>query len=290
MSTQFVVEVSSNHNRDLERCLRFIDKAAEIGCDAVKFQLFKVEKLFASEILEQSEEHRRRKNWELPVEFLPELYARCMNVGIRFACTPFYQEAVDELLPYVSFYKIASYELLWKDLLVACAQTGKPVVLSTGMATLDEITVAVETLKEAGCEDLTLLHCVSSYPTPVSECNLAGIEILQQAFSHEPSAMSLYFGWSDHSRSPAVIYRAVHRWQAEMVEFHMDLDGKGEEFAAGHCWLPGQLKDLIKNLKLGLLADGSGDKSVNPLEVADRDWRRDPSDGLRPLLSVRAKM
>ncbi len=286
---KFVAEVASNHNRDLERCFRFIDTAAEIGCDAVKFQLFRVEKLFAPEILERSEDHRKRKDWELPVEFLPKLHKRCMDAGIQFACTPFYLKAIDELMPYVSFYKIASYELLWKDLLTACAQTGKPVVLSTGMATLDEIREAVDTLHGAGCTDLTLLHCVSAYPTPVNECNLSAIETLRNKFKIQNSKFKIRFGWSDHSVTPAVIYRAVHRWQAEMVEFHMDLEGKGTEFDYGHCWVPQELEKIISDVKTGIKADGTTGITVSHLEKAERMWRSDPADGLRPFKSLRTQ-
>ncbi len=283
----FVAEISSNHNRNLDRCLQFIDKAAEIGCAAVKFQLFKIDRLFAPEILEKSEEHRRRKAWELPVSFLPELAARCRRKGIRFGCTPFYLEAVEELLPFVDFYKIASYEIQWKDLLIACAQTGKPVFLSTGMATTAEVKTAARALTDSGCKDLTLLHCVSAYPTPVAECNLSAIETLKTAISHEPSAMSLHIGWSDHSVSPAVIHRAVHRWGAGLIEFHLDLDGEGEEFATGHCWLPDRIAPVIENIRQGFRADGSGEKGPAPSELADREWRADPRDGLRPSISIR---
>jgi len=276
----FVAEVSSNHHQELERCFRFIDAAARIGCDAVKFQLFRIEELFAPQILSKSQDHRRRKRWELPVAFLPKLAERCEALRIRFACTPFYLEAVEELEPYVEFYKIASYELLWTDLLVACARTGKPVVLSTGMAALDEVGQAVNTLRAAGCRELTLLHCVSGYPALPPECNLAAIETLKKSFS-------LPVGWSDHSVSPAVIHRAVHRWGADMVEFHLDLDGRGEEYSSGHCWLPGPMGDLIRDIRSGFQADGSGVKEPAPSEQPDRDWRADPEDGLRPLKKMR---
>lgn len=276
----FVAEVSSNHHRDLERCFRFIDTAAAVGCGAVKFQLFRIEELFAPEILAKSPMHRARKDWELPVEFLPRLAARCRERKIQFSCTPFYLDAVEELLPHVDFYKIASYELLWTDLVTACARTGKPLVLSTGMATLDEIEGAVETARTAGCADLTLLHCVSGYPAPVEQCNLAAIRTLAQRF-----ACSV--GWSDHSVSPAVIYRAVHRWQAGMVEFHLDLEGEGDEFKTGHCWLPEQIEQVIKMTEAGFAADGSGAKTPAAAELPDREWRADPSDGLRPFLEVR---
>lgn len=276
----FVAEVSSNHHRDIERCYRFIDTAAEIGCGAVKFQLFKIEELFAPEILEKSPMHRARKDWELPVEFLAPLAARCRKRGIQFSCTPFYLDAVEELVPYVDFYKIASYELLWTDLLEACALTGKPVVLSTGMADMDEIGHAVTTLRTSGCSDVTLLHCVSGYPAPPEQCNLAAIYTLAEKFNCPT-------GWSDHSVSPAVIYRAVHRWDAGMIEFHLDLEGEGDEFKTGHCWLPEQIQDVISAISTGVAADGTGEKAPVAAELPDRDWRADPCDGLRPLKKLR---
>jgi sialic acid synthase SpsE len=278
--TRFVAEVSSNHNRDLKRSLDFIDAAADVGCDAVKFQLFKIDELFAPEILAQSERHRRRKNWELPVSMLPALAEHCQKRKIEFSCTPFYIEAVEELLPYVAFYKVASYELLWHDLHKTCIKTGKPLVLAAGMATMDEIGDAVRHARAQGCADLTLLHCTSSYPTPVDQANLAAIGTIRNAFD-------VPVGWSDHTVSPAVVLRAVERWGATMVEFHLDLDGKGDEFGAGHCWLPDQIASVIKLVRAGEIADGDGEKVPVPAELPDREWRADPSDGLRPMKHLR---
>ena len=278
--TFFIAEVSSNHHRDLERCFNFIDTAAQMGCDAVKFQLFKIDRLFAPEVLVASEQHRNRAQWELPPEYLPRLASRCRQQKIAFACSPFDLEAVDLLQPHVAFFKIASYELLWHDLLRKVAQTGIPVILSTGMADLAEVKAAVDCLDQAGQSRPTLLHCSSAYPTPADQANLAAIETLRQA-------TGLPVGWSDHSRDPAVIYRAVHRWGAETVEFHLDLEGEGGEFGAGHCWLPQQMAPVIKNLNRGLSADGDGRKQPNPAELPDRMWRTDPVDGLRPLRSIR---
>lgn len=279
--TQFIAEVSSNHHRDLARCFEFIDTAARIGCDAVKFQLFKIDQLFAPEILAKSETHRKRKDWELPLGFLPELAQRSREQGIQFSCTPFYLDAVAELEPYVDFYKIASYELLWDDLIRTCARTGKRLILSTGMATLPEILHAVATARDADCKDLTLLHCISGYPTPPDECNLAAIDTLRKA-------CDCSVGWSDHSVSPAVLYRAIHAWGATAIEFHLDLEGEGEEFATGHCWLPGQMQDVIETVKIGRTADGNGDKQPAPSELRERDKRADPVDGLRPLKNIRS--
>ena len=277
----FIAEASSNHGRDLSRALAFVDAAAECGCDAVKFQLFKIDRMFAPEILAQSAKHRARRAWELPHAHLQPLAAHCRERGIQFSCTPFYLEAVDELRPFVDFYKIASYELLVTPLLEACAATGKPVVLSTGMATLAEIKLAAATLRHAGARDLTLLHCVSAYPTPPGEANLSAIGSIRDA-------TGCAVGWSDHTRSPAVIERAVHRWGAAAIEFHLDLDGEGAEYAAGHCWLPQEIAPVIARIQAALEADGNGFKEPQPSELADREWRADPADGMRPLRHVRA--
>ena len=279
---KFIAEISSNHHQDLARCLEFIDTAARIGCDAVKFQLFKVDQLFAPEILAKSKDHQNRKAWELPLEFVPELAQRSRDRGIEFSCTPFYLEAVDELEPYVDFYKIASYELLWDDLIRSCATTLKPLILSTGMATLEEVIHAVSVARDSGCEDLTLLHCVSAYPTPARECNLAAIENLRMNCNCD-------VGWSDHTVDPAVLFRAIHRWRATDIEFHLDLDGEGEEFGPGHCWLPDQIERVIKDISIGIGSDGSGEKNPSHSELPDRDWRADRADGLRPLKKIRER-
>ena len=281
MGATFIAEVSSNHAQDLSRALAFVDAAAACGCDAVKFQLFRVAELFAPEILSKSAKHRERVQWELPLSHLAPLAERCRERGLQFSCTPFYLEAVKELAPYAAFYKIASYELLWTALLEACAATGKPVILSTGMATMAEIRSAVATLKRAGAREVTLLHCVSAYPTPVHEANLSAIAAIREA-------TGVPVGWSDHTRAPAVIERAVHKWGASTIEFHLDLDGSGAEYAAGHCWLPEEIAPVIARIRAGMSADGSGFKEPAPAELSDREWRADPADGLRPLRHIRA--
>jgi N-acetylneuraminate synthase len=277
----FIAEASSNHGRDLSRALAFVDAAADCGCDAVKFQLFKIDRMFAPEILSRSEKHRARKEWELPLEQLAPIAEHCRARGIQFSCTPFYREAVEELRPFVDFYKVASYELMVTPLLDACARTRKPVVLSTGMATMEEIVAAANTLKSAGASDITLLHCVSAYPTPANEANLAAIAAIRDA-------TGCAVGWSDHTRRPAVIERAVHRWGAGVVEFHLDLDGHGAEYAAGHCWLPEEIAPVIARIRESATADGTGFKGPQPAELSDRDWRADPADGMRPLRHIRA--
>lgn len=278
----FVAEVSSNHSCDLNRAKEFIKVSSKIGCQAVKFQLFKIDKLFSSEILEKSKTHRDRKEWELPVEFLPELSSFSHELKMQFSCTPFYLEAVKELEPYVDFYKIASYELLWNDLIIECAKTKKDLVLSTGMATIDEIEQAVDIFKTHSNSKLTLLHAISGYPTPIREANIKAIKTLKDKFK-------LDVGLSDHSVSKDVITRAIYKWDASMIEFHLDLDENGAEYKSGHCWLPNQMQDTINSIKNGFIADGTGEKVPAPSEIEDRLWRADPSDGLRPFKELREK-
>jgi N-acetylneuraminate synthase len=281
MSPRFVAEVSSNHSRDVERSLAFVDAAADVACAGIKFQLYRVDELFAPEIVQRSPKVRARKAWELPLALLDPIAERARDRGLEFLCTPFYLDAVAQLEPFVDAYKVASYELLWSDLLGACAATGKPVVLSTGMATMNEIETAVGVLRDAGCSDLTLLHCVSGYPAPPTECNVAAIATLREAFGCR-------VGWSDHSVNAGVVERAVHHWGADMVEFHLDLDGQGEEYATGHCWLPEEIAPVIARMNVGVEADGTGQKVPAASEATEREWRADPADGLRPLRHLRA--
>jgi len=284
---KFIAEVSSNHNRDLERMKKFIKTASDIGCTGVKFQLFKIDQLFASEILEKSEIHRNRKNWELPEEVIPELADYTHEFGLNFSCSPFYLDAVDLLEPYVDFYKIASYELLWFDLFNKCSETGKPIVFSVGMATLDEIENALGVLSKGNTTDVTILHCNSAYPTSIKDANLKAIEILRNELKQWDEKFNLSIGWSDHTVSSAVMNRAVNKYDVNFIEFHLDLDAKGEEFSAGHCWLPDQIAEVISNVNAGFTADGDGGIEPSPSELPDRDWRADPNDGLRPIKHLR---
>ena len=285
----FIAEVSSNHNRDLSRMKEFIYASKEAGCTGVKFQLFKIDELFAPEILAKSETHKKRKEWELPVEYIPELADLSHSLGLSFSCTPFYFEAVDILKPYVDFYKIASYELLWINLFKKCGNTGKPVVFSTGMATLNEVENSLKCLLNTSTKDITILQCNSAYPTPVRDANLAGISVLKNMINtiNNPDQIEIKIGYSDHTVSPAVLYRAFHKYNVNFVEFHLDLDGKGEEYEAGHCWLPDEIAEVINNINAGFDADGDGEFEPSLSEMPDRDWRADPRDGLRPMKKIR---
>jgi sialic acid synthase SpsE len=280
---RLIAEIGSNHNRDLDRALALVDACADAGAAAVKVQLFRIADLFAPEALAAHAQLRARRDWELPPELLAPLAERCRERGLQFGATPFAPWAVDAAAPHVDFLKIASYELLWHDLLRACADTGLPLLVSTGMATDTEVDAAVAAVPGA---DLTLLHCVSAYPVPPEQCNLAAIAALRER--HGVPA-----GWSDHSRDQAVVARAVRRWGASDVELHVDAEDERGHEAGAHNWTPARLRALIAAcagppLHDAQPADGDGVKRPAAAEAHDVPWRADPSDGLRPLLSARA--
>jgi len=235
---KLIGEVSSNHNKNLKRCFKFIDLCSELKFYAIKFQLFKIEKLFSRDVLKRSKKHRNRKKWELPISFIPKIFTYCKKKKIKFGCTPFYIEAVDILKPYVDFFKISSYELLREDLLIKCAQSKKTVIISTGMATYDEVKNAVKTLKKNKCKKIVVMHCISNYPAKIENCNLNSIKYLSKKLNCE-------IGWSDHSANPLLINEILIKYRIKFLEMHLDLDGKGYEYDFGHCWLPNEVKKLV---------------------------------------------
>lgn len=284
---RLIAELGSNHNGDAARALALVDACADAGATDVKLQAFRVEDLFEPRLLSLREDLRARRAWELPLELLGPLRERCDARGLRLGATPFGLWAVDALAPHVDFLKVASYELLWHPLLVACAATGLPLVVSTGMATLPEVADAVAVARAAGALDLTLLHCVSGYPTPAEDANLAAIGTMREAFACP-------VGWSDHTVDVAVAARAVRRWGAVAVELHVDLEAGGGHEAGAHNWTPASLAALAAALAApagepeAAPADGTGRKVPMPAELHDVPWRADPADGLRPLAATRA--
>ena len=284
MNTKFIAEVSSNHNADFNRCLDFVHTASRIGCYGIKFQYFKIDKLFHSSALKAKPELGERSTWELPLEFLRIIADECKEYNLKLGVTPFDVKGVKDIERYVDFYKVASYNLLDTRLLANIASTGKPIVIATGMASLPEVNAAVEVIKNNIWHGpITILHCVSDYPTNYYDCNLRAIETLRQV-------TMCNVGWSDHTVNNMVIERAINYWQASMIEFHLDLDGNGKEYQKGHCWLPHEIHKVIHGISLDTAMDGDGIKQPRPCELEERLWRADPSDGLRPLLKKRAEL
>jgi N-acetylneuraminate synthase len=169
---------------------------------------------------------------------------------------------------------------LWKQLFQECLNTKKPLIFSSGMATLQEVDDVMAEIPDNLREQITLLHCSSAYPTNPESCNLSVIEMFKKRYACK-------VGWSDHTCSKAVVLSSILAWHAECIELHIDIDGRGAEANAGHCWLPAELKDLFSIYRESLKAAGKPTKKPNLEESPDRDWRADPSDGLRPLKAIR---
>ena len=281
----FIAEVSSNHNRNLDRCLDFVTKAQQSGFDAVKFQVFKIDQLFTPEVLQRSKMHSDRKEWEFPIEFLPAISERCKKLGIKLGITPFYLDAVDECKEYVDFFKVASYELLWTDLHERIISENKEVIISTGMATIEEVKLVKKLYDRLNFDykKLTILHCESQYPTSYKTVNLGAIRTMR-------NELGCAIGWSDHSKDVDVICAAKFIYGCDLFELHFDLDGQGEEAKGGHCWLPNEMELLNSKMSKISAMRGSGIKEPSNNETQERLWRADPVDGLRPRISIRKKL
>lgn len=281
--TKFIAEIGSNHNKDLKRCYKLIDEVKKLGFYAVKFQLFKINKLFSKDAKKLFKNVKKIKKRELPEKFIPKLYNYCKKKKIKFGCTPFDIESVKILQKYVDFFKIASYEINWKDILEVCAKTNKPIILSTGMATFKEVQKAFNTLKKFN-NNISLLHCVSAYPANPKSCNLQSIKFLKKKFKCP-------VGWSDHTVNPLIILNAIKYQNAEIIELHFDLDGFGWEEKEGnhHCWLPQDLQKLMIYINNEKQIEGKLKKNFAKEEIIERRFRADPLDGLRPIKIYREK-
>ena len=247
--TFFIAEICSNHLNNIQRSKKLIDEEKRIGCDAVKFQLFKSDKLFAPEILKKSKSHRKIKSLELSQKLIPILSRYARRKGLLFGCTPFDLEAVDDLKKHVDFYKIGSYELLRLD----------------------------------------ILRCVSNYPTKLDKVNLQSIETLNSLLKKQFPNKKIKVGWSDHTKDESVILKSIYKYDVDIIEFHLDLDGKGPEYEGGHCWLPSEIISAIRHGKYNKKIDGNGKIHYQSSEFGERKWRSDPKDGLRPMISERKK-
>lgn len=273
MSVLIIAEAGVNHNGDLTLAHRLIDVAAEVGADAVKFQTFVPEKLVASDTPQaayQVKNMGRRQSQlamlrqlALPFEAFAELKAHCDDAGIEFMSTPFDAESVTFLAELgMQRFKIPSGELLSTPYLRQIAQLDRPVILSTGMATLEEVRHGVETLLNAGLsrQHLTLLHCTSSYPTPPEAVNLRAMETLARTFD-------LPVGLSDHSEGLEAAIAAT-ALGATVLEKHFTLDKTlpGPDHKASLN--PDELAKLIEAVRTTEVMLGDGIKRPT---VAERE-------------------
>ncbi len=281
---KFIAELGSNHNGNLQRALDLIEVAAKVGCAGVKFQLFEVDKLYHSSILNdpQYSHLQERKNWELPAEWLPELIDKTKSLGMIFGCTPFSLNAIEILSQLdINYYKISSYDIINYDLIERVAETQRPIMISTGLANRDEVDKVLERLdaykvSHNNYPNVHILYCVSNYPVSPDRICLSRMEEVIPSYI-------MNIGLSDHSVNPGVIFRAIYHYFCSTIEFHLDLEDKqGFEYGA-HCWTPQRIEQVIKWVKNGFDADGPDVEDLRD----ELNWRASPADGLRPLETIR---
>lgn len=274
---KFIAEIGSNHNRFWQRTTKLIRIAKKIGCYAVKFQLFNVDKLYRN-----ANDRMTNKQNELPQPFIPAISKYCQDNDIKFGYTPFDDEAIELLKPYVDFFKISSYELLREDFIKSVYKTGVKLILSSGMLLTEELYDLYLNIIASDPDEvrpIDILHCVADYPAKPGDCNLDVIGQYKMLFS----AFDNKIGWSDHTKQPGVIYQAVAS-VAEIIEFHLDLeDGQGNEYKHGHCWKPSEIAPVIENVNIMQLAKGSPIKKLSEGELKSLGNRADAVDGLRPI-------
>ncbi len=271
-----IAEAGSNHNGSYEQALALIDVAVEAGCDAVKFQVFSADQLYAPEAGKSDYLGDERSIYdiiramELPAEWLPKLSEYCKKRGIEFLCSAFDEAAVDLVDPYVVAWKNASYELTHLPLLRHMLSKGKPVLASTGTATLDEVGEVIGHLRaDLGDKPLplVLLQCTAAYPAPLTAAHAKVVATLREAFG-------VWTGLSDHSGESWAAAVAAVAQGAVVVEKHYTLSrrlpGPDHRFALE----PKDLAKMVRAIRLVETALGSGAKTVDPVEEELRHFAR----------------
>lgn len=263
---EFIAEIGSNYDNNLDTAREYIKAAQANGATAVKFQTLLKEKLIAPRVRTQhgNQPHpawESFSNLELPDEWHFELKHYADDIGIEFLSTPFYLEAVDLLEKVgVDRYKIASGDITFYPLLERIGATGRPVLLSTGGSTLKEVEQAVNLLDKSGSGPITLLHCVVSYPPDYDEVNLKSLSTMQKRFG-------LKVGVSDHTPGSVVPLGAV-TLGASVIEKHVTFDksrpGPDHPFAMTMAEFQVMVTDVL-NLKRAL---GTGIKKPSADEKA----------------------
>jgi N,N'-diacetyllegionaminate synthase len=254
-----IAEAGANHNRDLGVARELIDVAADAGADAVKFQVYSGKALYSSktprfqylEGVSDKDTQQILDDAALPREWLPELAAHCAARSITFFATPFDRAAVSELAEVgVPAFKIASFELVDLELITAAAEPGRPLILSTGMATYGEIEDALDAAAAGGATEVALLRCASLYPAGPEIMNLRAMETMRDAFG-------VPVGLSDHTEGIAVPIGAAALGM-HLLEKHFTLDrgmaGPDHPFAVE----PDELKALVRGVRDVEAAMGSG--------------------------------
>jgi len=281
-----IAEAGVNHNGDKAKALALVDVAAEAGADAVKFQTFHTASVVsptapkAQYQIENTSDGETQtemlKKLELPFEWHLELQRYCDKRGIIFASTPFHKEAVDLLVSLnVPFLKVSSTDLNNTPFLTYLARQKIPLLISTGMSELAEVTDAIKTVETAGCPEWGLLHCLSQYPAPHGEANLRAITTMAAAFNCP-------VGYSDHTLGSETALAALGLG-ATIFEKHFTLDKtmEGPDHIASAN--PEELASYISAIRLVESAMGDGIKTCQPSEIATRDMARKSVTIVKPL-------
>jgi sialic acid synthase SpsE len=282
--TYVIAEAGANHNRDWDTARRLVDVAAEAGADAIKFQTYSGATIYSSktppfkylEKLTDQSPSELLEDISLPREWQAELDAYARERGLHFFSTPFDAAAVGELDALdVPVLKIASFEIVDVELIRLAAQTGRPLIISTGMAVLGEIEDAIAAAVDAGAPAVGLMQCTSVYPAPAERINLRAMGTLEQAFR-------VPVGLSDHSLGIAVPIAAA-ALGAAFVEKHFTLDrtmsGPDHPFAVE----PHELRDMVAGIRDAQAALGDGRKDGPSPEEREEMFRL----GRRSLIAAR---
>jgi sialic acid synthase SpsE len=269
-----IAEAGSNHDGKLAQALALIDVAAAAGADAVKFQVFRVDRLYperagVSSYLQSPESIRELlAGLELPFDWLPELAGHCAARNICLLASAFDEQSADAVDEYVSAHKVASYELTQLPLLRHIAGKGKPMILSTGAADLGEVAWAVAELKRAGIAGgLVLMQCTAAYPAPLESLNVRAIQILKSQFE-------VPTGLSDHSRDPVLAPVSAVAVGANAIEKHFTLGNRLPGPDHAFALEPQELKLMVAKVREAELALGAGEKVVHAVEHELRGFAR----------------
>lgn len=272
-----IAELSANHNGSLDLALETISAAKACGADAVKFQTYTPDTmtldLDSDEFVVKGGLWNGYKLYDLykwahtPFEWHKALFEHARKIGITAFSTPFDESAVDLLESLnAPAYKIASFELLDIPLIRYVANTGKPMIISTGNANENEIEEAVDAAREAGCKELVLLHCISSYPTPVEQSNLRRITAISHRFG-------VTTGLSDHTFGTTAAVASV-ALGAAVIEKHFILRRSDGGPDSAFSLEPEEFSQLCSNVKDTSRALGVGRFERQPAEEANLAFRR----------------
>ena len=273
-----IAELSANHGGDLQRARRIVQMAAECGADAIKFQAYTADSLtldcdMPDFVIASDNPWKGRRLYDLyaeaatPYDWFPELFAYARKLGITPFASPFDTKAVAMLENLEApAYKIASFEAVDVELIAACAATGKPVIVSTGLCSLEDIEDVVKTFRQAGGRELALLVCSSAYPSDPKELNLSVVADMAVRFG-------VPTGFSDHTLGAAVAIAAC-AMGACIVEKHV-IDSRTPPTAdSAFSALPEELADLVTGCRTAFLARGRVDYGLSEREKQSTVFRR----------------